>query len=380
MIPYGRQSIGQAEIDAVVEVLRGEKLTQGPKIGEFERALGAKMDMPFVAAVCNGTAALHLACLALGLGPGDYLWTTPISFVASANCGLYCGAQVDFVDIDPQTRNISIKKLTAKLQQAKTSGRLPKVIVAVHFAGLPCDMEAIWALSQEFGFSVIEDAAHALGSSYRDSPIGACRYSHITTFSFHPVKTIATGEGGAVCCRREDLWQRVKMLASHGIERDAVRFTHHQKQPWYYEQQLLGFNYRLTDIQAAIGIVQLQRLSEFVARRRELVARYNHHFAALPLTLPTEPKHYFSAWHIYVVEMAPEIRDGIIARLHERQIASNVHYHPIHLQPYYRSLGYAEGDFPQAEAYAQSALTLPLYPALSFAEQDQVIAAVESAL
>ncbi|MCR6653747.1 MAG: UDP-4-amino-4,6-dideoxy-N-acetyl-beta-L-altrosamine transaminase [Cellvibrionaceae bacterium] len=380
MIPYGRQSVGQAEIDAVVEVLRGEKWTQGPKIGEFELALSAKTSAPFVAAVCNGTAALHLACLALDLGPGDRLWATPISFVASANCARYCGAEVDFIDIDPQTRNLSVGKLAQKLQRAKAENRLPKILVAVHFAGLPCDMAAIWELSQEYGFSVIEDAAHALGSFYRDTAIGSCRYSHITTFSFHPVKTIATGEGGAVCCRSEELGQRIKMLASHGIERNAQNFTHHQQQPWYYEQQLLGFNYRLTDIQAALGVVQLQRLGEFVAKRRELVTRYNQLLTTLPLTLPVEPPQHLAAWHIYVVEMAPQIRDAVIARLHERKIASNVHYHPIHLQPHYRKLGFTEGDFPEAEAYARRALTLPLYPELSFAEQDQVVSALESVL
>lgn len=373
MIPYGRQSIGQAEIDAVVEVLRGEKLTQGPKIAEFERTLAAQIQAPFVAAVCNGTAALHLACLALGLKAGDLLWTTPISFVASANCGLYCGAQVDFVDIDPATRNICIKKLAAKLHLAKKGGRLPKILVAVHFAGLPCDMAAIAELAREYGVYVVEDAAHALGSEYRGRPIGSCQYSDVTTFSFHPVKTIATGEGGALSCGTEDLWQRIKCLATHGIERDGARFTHHQKQPWYYEQQLLGYNYRLTDIQAALGIVQLQRLKEFVERRRYLVDRYNRHFTNLSLVLPSEYAHVRSAWHIYVVEISPELRDTLIAQLQSRQIASNVHYYPIHLQPYYRYLGFAEGDFPLAESYAQRALTLPLYPDLTDEQQDMVI-------
>ena len=380
MIPYGRQSLGQAEIDAVVEVLRSEKLTQGPKIPEFEQALGKAVGAPLVAAVSNGTAALHLACLALDLRPGDWLWTTPISFVASANCGLYCGARIDFVDIDPQTRNISVAALRDKLHWARRQQRLPKILVVVHFAGSSCDMAAIHELATEFQIKVIEDAAHALGSFYRGAPVGSCHFSDLTTFSFHPVKTIATGEGGAISCRSEALRKKLKMLSSHGLEREPAHFSHWQGESWYYEQQLLGFNYRLTDIQAALGIVQLQRLELFVDRRRYLVERYNRMFADLPVRLPRQLDGASSAWHIYVIEVDEKRRATLIEALKSSDIASNIHYWPIHLQPFYRHLGFAPGDFPVAENYAKRALTLPLFPDLTDVEQDKVVAVVRAAL
>lgn len=382
MIPYGRQSVDASDIDAVVEILQSDFLTQGPAVERFERAVADYVGVRLAVAVNSATSALHLACRALGLGKGDFLWTSPNTFVASANCGLYCGASVDFVDIDPKTYNLSIAALEEKLEVASRLGRLPKVIVVVHFAGQPCDMEEIGRLRRKYGFSVIEDASHAIGAKYKDKKIGDCSWSDITVFSFHPVKLITTGEGGMALTRREDLHQKMLLLRTHGITRDPTKMTGTKEGEWYYEQIDLGYNYRMTDIQAALGWSQLRRLDGFLARRREQVKRYNEAFNALPVTRPWEDPRANSAWHLYVllVEGATDIRGHVFAVLRERKIDVNVHYIPVHLQPYYRALGFHRGDFPVAERYYEKALTIPLYPAMTEEQQDYVIKTVREAV
>lgn len=385
MIPYGRQHLEEEEIAAVVAVLRSDYLTQGPKVNAFEQAVAAYCGAQFGVAVSNGTAALHLACLALGLTAGDYLWTSANTFVASANCGRYCGASIDFIDIDPQTRNLSIDYLSQKLQRAKLAGNLPKIIVVVHFAGVPCDIAAIKSLSQQYGFYIVEDAAHAMGSQVNSDTVGSCRYSDMTIFSFHPVKTITTAEGGLICCNDSQYAEKLRQLRSHGVSRSDQDFCQPSDGPWYYEQQDLGFNCRMTDIQAAIGLIQLTRLPVFIERRQQLVDRYNHLLAGLPLTLPRALIGVKPAWHLYVVELCGVdsntfdrrvIYDAMVAK----GIAVNVHYIPVHLQPYYQQLGFCRGDFPVAEAYYAQALTLPLYPDLTEQQQDYVVNALKELL
>lgn len=378
MIPYGRQSISEEDIAAVVDVLRSDWLTQGPAITRFEEAVAGYCGVKHGVAVSNATAGLHLACLALGLGPGDLLWTSPITFVASANCGRYCGADVDFVDIDPRTYNISVTALREKLERAE---RLPKVVVAVHFSGQSCEMAEIQALSRQYGFHVIEDAAHAIGAQYRDTQVGSCRYSDITVFSFHPVKVITTGEGGMVMTNSDELRQRLVELRSHGISRDPQRMRGGSEGGWYYQQLDLGYNFRMTDLQAALGWSQLQRLDEFVARRRELAQRYDAALAALPLTRPWQHSDSSSAWHLYVIRLdPPQSRRQLYDKFIQAGIHVNVHYIPVHLQPYYRDLGFNPGDFPEAERYYSETLTLPLFPALSDSDQQQVIDVLHEAL
>lgn len=375
MIPYGRQSVDQGDIDAVVEVLRSDWLTQGPTLERFEQAVAERCGARHAVAVCNATAGLHLACLAAGLGAGDWLWTSPNSFVASANCARYCGAQVDFVDIDPHTWNLDVGALARKLEQARAAGRLPKVVVAVAFSGQSCDMAGIRRLAQEYGFVVIEDAAHALGARYAGEPVGSGAYADLTVFSFHPVKIVTSGEGGMVLCDRPELAERLRSLRSHGITRDPSRMTEPAHGGWYYQQTELGFNYRMCDIQAALGLSQLRRLDGFLKRRRALVARYQRLLADLPLQLPVAQAQAESAWHLYVVRLHPGLEAchrWIFEALREAGIGVNLHYIPIHLQPYYRELGFAEGDFPEAERYYRQAITLPLYPDLSDRQQDQV--------
>lgn len=372
MIPYGRQHISALEINAATEVLQSDWLTQGPKITEFERALGEYVQAPYAVVCANGTAALHAACAALGLGPGDELWTSPISFVASANCGLYMGASVDFVDINPATRNICPVKLAEKL----ASGRVPKILVVVHFAGSVCDMQAIFNLAQHYGFKIIEDAAHAIGSVHNGIPVGACQFSHATCFSFHPVKNLTTGEGGAITTRDAHTADCLRLFVSHGITKNPAQFTQADLPPWYYEQQSLGFNYRLCDIQAAIGLAQLKQLEAFIAKRGELVERYHQALADVPIKLPARDPLARIAAHIYCIEVPPQQRLHIFTGLKARGIGVNVHYIPIHLQPHYRTLGFNPGDFPNAEQYYAGAITLPLFVDLSFAQQDYVIAQV----
>ena len=380
MIPYGRQSIGAADIDAVVEVLRSDFLTQGPAVPRFEQALAAYCGAAHGVAACNATAALHLACLALDLGPGDLLWTSPITFVASANAALFCGAGVDFVDIDPRTYNISVDALAAKLEQAERDGRLPKIVMPVHLTGQSAEMRPIAELARRYGFRVIEDASHAVGASYGNGPVGDCRHSDIAVFSFHPVKIITTGEGGMAMTNDPELAHRMALLRSHGVTRDPARLRSMPEGGWYYEQLALGFNYRMTDIQAALGFSQLQRLDDLVARRRALAARYDQAFAGLPLTRPWQHPDTNSSWHLYVIRVDAALHAQAFARLRDEGIGVNLHYIPVPRQPYYRDLGFDPAQWPEAEAYYAEAITLPLYPAMTDEQQDQVIAAVKDAL
>lgn len=377
MIPYGRQSLDQADIDAVVEVLKSDWLTQGPTIERFEAAMAVRCEAGFGVAVCNATAALHIACLAAGLGEGDWLWTSPNTFLASANCGRYCGANVDFVDIDPLTWNLDADALAQKLKIAEGEGTLPKVLVAVAFSGQSCDMRAIRELSRRYGFVVIEDASHAVGAHYAGRPVGCGEFADMTVFSFHPVKIVTTGEGGLVLTNRPELAERLRRLRSHGMTRDPAQMNEPSHGPWYYQQVELGFNYRITDMQAALGLSQLDKLEGFLARRRALVARYQTLLADLPLTLPTLQPDAESAWHLYVVRVQTEglsvSHRDVFEGLRAAGIGVNVHYIPVHLQPYYRDLGFKPGDFPEAEAYYAQAISLPMYPAMTDEQQDYVV-------
>ncbi|MFO1341400.1 MAG: UDP-4-amino-4,6-dideoxy-N-acetyl-beta-L-altrosamine transaminase [Burkholderiaceae bacterium] len=384
MIPYGRQDVTDADIAAVSAVLRSDFLTQGPEIPRFESALAAACGARHTVAVNSATSALHIACLALGLGPGDLLWTSPNTFVASANCARYCGADVDFVDVEPDTGNMSVDALAAKLQQAERDGRLPKVVVPVHFAGLSCDMAAIGALRQRYGFKVIEDASHAVGGRYQGEPVGRCTHSDITVLSFHPVKIVTTAEGGAALTQDDTLAKSLERLRTHGITRDPAQMHGEPEGPWWYEQVELGYNYRLTDLHAALGRSQLERLEEYVARREQLVARYDRVLAGLPLRLPGRRAGVRSAWHLYVVRVdeaagAPP-RRPVFDRLRAAGIGVNVHYIPVHWQPYYQALGFRRGQFPQAEAHYAAAISLPMFPLLSEDAQDRVVAALREAL
>ncbi len=384
MIRYGQQDITQADIDAVIGVLQSPHLTQGPAIPAFEQAVLAETGARHAVAVCNATAALHIACLALDLGPGDWLWTTPNTFVASANCGLYCGAQVDFVDIDPQTWNLCPKALEQKLIAAKAAGRLPKIVVPVHLTGQSCDMAAIHALGQEYGFRIIEDASHAIGGQYRGQPVGNCRYSDITVFSFHPVKIITTAEGGMALTNDAQLAQRLDLLRSHGITRDPALMTQAMDGPWYYQQVELGYNYRMTDMQAVLGSSQMTRLHPYVARRQAIADRYASLLADLPLTLPTLHPDSRSAWHLYVIRLQLDriatSHLAVFNALRARDIMANLHYIPVHTQPWYRKMGFKDGDFPQAEQYYREAISIPMHPTLTDAEQDFVVEVLRTAL
>jgi UDP-4-amino-4,6-dideoxy-N-acetyl-beta-L-altrosamine transaminase len=376
-IPYGRQDITDADVAAVVEVLRSDWITQGPSIEKFERAVAKYCEVKYAVAVSSGTAALHIACLAASLGDGDYLWTTPNTFVASANCGIYCGAQVDFVDIDPRTYNMSPERLAEKLSRTGANDRLPKVVVPVHFSGQSCAMQRIHELAVEYGFIVIEDASHAIGGDYKQSKVGSCNFSDMTVFSFHPVKIITTGEGGMVLTNREDLYEKLLRLRNHGITRDRHAMLNEPDGPWYYQQIDLGYNYRMTDLQAALGLSQLQRIDAFVTRRRQLAARYDQALHDLPLTLPWQHPDSRSAYHLYVIRLNLRLlgktRLEVFEALRQAGIGVNVHYIPVHTQPYYRRLGFERGDFPEAERYYDEAITLPLYYTLSEEDQDYVI-------
>jgi UDP-4-amino-4,6-dideoxy-N-acetyl-beta-L-altrosamine transaminase len=383
VIPYGHQDISQADIDAVVEVLRSDFLTQGPTIARFEQAVAGQVGVAHAVAVNSATSALHLACLALGLGPGDRLWTVPNTFVASANCARYCGATVDFVDIDPTTWNLSVAALERKLEAAQRCGQLPKVLVPVHFAGQPTEQEAIWELAGQYGFKVLEDASHSIGAQRHGESVGSCRWSHITVFSFHPVKIITSGEGGTALTRDAALAEHMRLTRSHGVTRDPARFEFGagHAPAWHYEQQLLGFNYRMTDIHAALGLSQLSRLDENVRRRNELAGRYRGRLGSLALQLPAIAPGNRSAFHLYVVRLKDAaIRRRVFDAMRSGGVGVNVHYTPVHLQPYYRALGFSEGQFPHAEAYGSDALTLPLYPRLGESAQDRVMDCLEGAL
>lgn len=386
MIPYGRQEVTQADIDAVVEVLKSDFLTQGPAVPRFETLLAARVGAPHAVAANSATSALHLACMALDLAPGDLLWTVPNTFVASANCGRYCGADIDFVDIDPVSWNISISALHEKLLRARLHNRLPKVLVAVHFGGQPTEQEEIWRLAQEFGFRVIEDAAHAIGATHNSEPVGSCRWSDITVFSFHPVKIITSAEGGMATTRDPMLAERMGLLRSHGITRDTSKFRTFEDAPpaWAYEQQKLGYNYRMTDMQAALGVSQLARLDEYVLARNARAQRYDKLLAALPLTLPTVLPGNLSAFHLYVVRLQAAqgrpSRRHLFDQMREQGIGVNLHYMPVHLQPYYRDLGFGPGEYPESERYAEEAITLPLFAVMSDTQQDAVVSALEKVM
>jgi len=384
MIPYGKQDINQADIDAVLEVLKSDFLTQGPQVPAFEAKVANHVGAKHALAVNSATSALHIACLALGLGEGDWLWTTPITFVASANCGLYCGAKVDFVDIDPQTYNLCPKKLADKLEKAKQEDCLPKVLVAVHLCGQPCDLAALHKLGQQYGFRIIEDASHAIGGKYRGEFIGNGRYSDITVFSFHPVKIVTTAEGGMALTNSDELASRMNLLRSHGVTREQNLMTQEPDGPWYYQQVDLGFNYRMTELQAALGVSQMDRLDAFVARRHELAKRYDQLLADLPVTRPWQHPDSYSGLHLYVIRLQLDnIRKNhrqVFETLREQGIGVNLHYIPVHTQPYYQAMGFAAEDFPEAMAYYREAISLPMFQGLTDEQQDEVVASLAAAL
>ncbi len=377
VIPYGKQEITQQDIDSVVDVLTSDFLTQGPKVPEFEETLMLHTSSDYALAVNSATSALHIACLALELGEGDWLWTSPITFVASANCGLYCGAKVDFVDIDSNTYNLCPKKLEEKLIVAKAEGRLPKVVVAVHLCGQSCDMRTIGKLAKKYGFKVIEDASHAIGGRYLDKPIGNCEYSDITVFSFHPVKIVTTAEGGAVVTNNKQLAERMSLYRSHGITRDTELMQGETHGSWYYQQIELGYNYRMTDLQAALGVTQMQRLEQFVEARHILAKRYNQLLSDLPLVLPYQLEGTYSGLHLYVIRLKlNEIvltHKQVVDALRENGIGVNLHYIPVHTQPYYQSMGFEFGDFPESERYYSEAISLPMFHTMTEQQQDRVV-------
>ncbi|KJY78510.1 spore coat protein [Vibrio coralliilyticus] len=377
MIPYGKQDISQQDIDRVLDVLKSDFLTQGPQVPAFEKSLLEHTGANYALAVNSATSALHIACLALELGQGDWLWTSPITFVASANCGLYCGAQVDFVDIDPDTYNMCPKRLEEKLIQAKANDKLPKVVVPVHLCGQPCDMAAIGKLAKEYDFKVIEDASHAIGGRYKGHPIGSCEYSDITVFSFHPVKIVTTAEGGAALTNQKVLADKMLLLRSHGVTRDPALMTGESHGGWYYQQVDLGFNYRMTEIQAALGISQMKRLNEFVAARHHLAKGYRQKLAGLPLILPHQLSETYSGLHLFVIRLRLDeitlTQKQVFGALRERGIGVNIHYIPVHTQPYYRNMGFTDGDFPESERYYSDAISIPMFHGMSEEQQDTVV-------
>ena len=377
MIPYGRQDINQSDIDAVVNVLRSDFLTQGPVVPAFENAVTMHCGVRHAVAVNSATSALHIACLALGVGNGDLVWTSPITFVASANCARYCGADVDFVDIDPLTYNMSVECLRAKLEGAQKIGKLPKVVIPVHLCGQSCDMAAIHELGQQYGFKIIEDASHAIGGTYRGEPVGNCRFSDITVFSFHPVKIITTGEGGMAVTNDDKLASQMARLRTHGITRDPAEMTHAPDGPWYYQQLELGLNYRLTDIHAALGLSQMKRLGEFVATRNQIANRYTKMLANLPITVQFQPSDVYSAFHLYVIRLrlpkTKKTHREVFEALRAAGVAVNLHYIPVYRQPYYARMGFNPSQFPEAERYYAEAISIPMYSGLTGENQNKVI-------
>ena len=381
VIPYGRQDIQESDVSAVLEVLQSDFLTQGPAVPRFERAVAQYCGAGYSVAVNSATSALHIALMALDVGVGDFVWTSPNTFVASSNAALYCGASIDFVDIDPETYNISVSALHQKLKRAERLGKLPKVVIPVHLTGQPCDMRAIHDLAQRYGFKIIEDASHAIGGLYQGNPIGNCEFSDITVFSFHPVKIITTAEGGMALTNQADLAERMGLYRSHGITRNPTSMTHAADGPWYYQQIELGYNYRMTDMQAALGHSQIKRLRHYIQRRHEIADRYSRNLADLPLKLPMQPSFSYSAYHLYVVRLDldsifPRTHLDVFQFLRNSGILVNLHYIPVHTQPYYQNLGFAWGDFPNAEEYYRTAISLPMYPTLTVDVQDQVIVAL----
>ena len=384
-VPYSRQSINKNDIKLVSAVLKSDFLTTGPKIEEFEKKLTSIFSSKFSVAVNSATSALHIALMALGVGAEDLVWTSPNTFVASSNAALYCGAQIDFVDIEPETYNISVSALRRKLECAEKLGALPKVVIPVHLTGQPCDMKAIHELGQRFGFKIVEDASHAIGGRYQGAPIGNCAHSDITVFSFHPVKIVTTAEGGMALTNQVELAEKMGLYRSHGITRDPALMTHVADGPWYYQQIALGYNYRMTDIQAALGVSQMQRIQNYIERRHAIAKRYTQELADLPLKLPRQSDFAYSAFHLYVIrldlaEIAPLSHHDVFQAMLNRGIFVNLHYIPVHTQPYYQNLGFVWGDFPNAEAYYRSAISIPMYPTLSDTSQAQVIAALHEIL
>lgn len=381
MIYYGKQCIDEHDINAVIEVLKSDFLTQGPAIEKFEQAVAEYCGAKYAVAVTNATSALHIACKAAGLGAGNVLWTSPITFTASANCGRYCGADVDFVDIDNDTYNMSVTALKEKLEKAEVK---PKVVVPVHLAGQSCEMEEIHKLSEQYGFTVIEDASHAIGADYKDTKVGCCKYSDMVVFSFHPVKIITTGEGGMVLTNNEDLYKKLTLYRSHCITRDPELMTKKADGPWYYQQIGLGFNYRMTDVQAALGYSQLTKVDKFVARRRQLAARYNELLKDLPVKLPYQNSGTNSSWHLYLVRVdfsrVNKTKVQIFAEMKEKGVCLNLHYIPVHTQPYYQNMGFKNGDFPVSEKYYEEVFTLPLYYSLTDEQQDYIVNALKEVL
>ena len=377
VIPYGKQDISQTDIESVIKVLQSDFLTQGSQVPLFEKTVSNYCGAAFGVAVNSATSALHIACLALGLGKGDWLWTSPNSFVASANCGLYCGAKIDFVDIDPQTYNLSAEELEKKLIQAKQDDNLPKIVIPVHFSGQSCDMKKIHSLSQEYGFKIIEDASHAIGGKYLDQPIGGCQYSDITVFSFHPVKIITTAEGGLATTNDKELSERMQLFRSHGVTRNPELMSKLSEGGWYYQQVDLGFNYRMTELQAALGVSQMQRLDEFVTQRHILQERYDSLLNGLPIIKPHQSQDSYSALHLYPIQIDVDSvgkgREKIFDELRQNGIGVNVHYIPIHTQPYYLQFGFKVGDFPNSESYYNRAISIPLFHAMTAEQQDEVL-------
>lgn len=384
MIPYGLHDITQSDIDAVVAVLKSAHLTQGPIVPLFEEVVATHVNAKYALATNSATSALHIACMALGLGHGDLLWTSAVTFVASANCALYCGAQVDFVDIDPRTFNLCSQALSRKLQLAKQQRKLPKVVVPVHMCGQPCEMDIIYGLSQEYGFKIIEDASHAIGGRYRGEFIGNGRYSDITVFSFHPVKIITSAEGGMALTNCEELAHKMALLRSHGITRDPAYMTHESDGPWYYQQVDLGYNYRLTELQAALGVSQMNRLDDYVARRHTLARRYNTLLAQFPLTLPWQHIDSYSSLHLYIVRLQldklTKTHRQVFQALRENGIGVNLHYIPVPSQPYFQRMGFKPSDFPESQNYYSQAISLPIYPKMTEIQQDRVVAVLEQVL
>lgn len=383
-IPYGRQDISEDDIQAVVDTLRSDFLTQGPAVPKFEGTVATYCNVQYAIAVNSATSALHIACLSLGVGPGDAVWTTPLTYVATANCALYCGAQIDFVDVDPLTYNLSVACLKEKLVQAQKSGCLPKVVIPVHLCGQPCNMAEIYKLSQQYGFKIIEDASHAIGGKYQNEPIGNCRYSDITVFSFHPVKIITTAEGGMALTNNKEIAKRMQLLRSHGITRDEAEMTQAPDGPWYYQQVDLGFNYRMTDLQAALGASQMQRLDKFVARRHAISNQYDELLIDLPLTCPWQHPDSYSGMHLYVIRLElaglGKTRREVFESMRQANIGVNVHYIPVYLQPFYANLGFKQGYCIEAEKYYAEAISLPMYPGLTEVQQQRVVSELQKAI
>ena len=385
MIPYGRQDIQDSDVDAVLSVLQSDFLTQGPAVPRFEQAVSKHCGARHAVAVNSATSALHIALMALDVTAGDVVWTSPNTFVASSNAALYCGASVDFVDIDPVTYNMSVSALSDKLAYAEKLGRLPKVVIPVHLTGQPCDMAQIHDLAQQYGFKVVEDASHAIGGQYQNQPIGNCAYSDVTVFSFHPVKIVTTAEGGMALTNDDTLAEKMALYRSHGITRDPALMTHASDGPWSYQQITLGYNYRMTDMQAALGVSQIQRLNHYIARRHDIATRYNQELSELPLTLPMQATYGHSAYHLYVIRLdldaiAPLTHAEVFQSLRDQEILVNLHYIPVHTQPYYQAMGFRWGDFPQAEAYYKNAISIPMYPTMTDDAQTHVIQALHKIL